>query len=183
MLRGHRLCAGVFLERKINRIIIRHCIGCCKTWPNIYHFKIKTFVRARAYLINWECTRCSSAAICRTLALLKNSRDTSSWTALTWSCAATKRGEPSSECRETLSSMWDRWRSWGMIRLMQRWFIKVTPIPKPKLFSLQYANEDVNRTPKGNMGQRYPLPCIAWLWIGVRGSRAAAPKDTKSCRT
>ena len=37
--------------------------------------------------------------------------------------------------------------------------------------------------PRAICGQRYPLPCFAWLWIGVRGSRAAAPKGTKSCRT
>ena len=37
--------------------------------------------------------------------------------------------------------------------------------------------------PKAICGQRYLLPCFAWLWIAVRGSRAAAPKGTKSCRT
>ena len=37
--------------------------------------------------------------------------------------------------------------------------------------------------PRAICGQRYPLPCFERLWIGVRGSRAAAPKGTKSCRT
>ena len=37
--------------------------------------------------------------------------------------------------------------------------------------------------PRAICGQRYPLPCFAWLGIAVRGSRAAAPKGTKSCRT
>ena len=37
--------------------------------------------------------------------------------------------------------------------------------------------------PRAICGQRYPLPCFEWLWIRVRGSRAAAPKGTKSCRT
>ena len=37
--------------------------------------------------------------------------------------------------------------------------------------------------PRAIYGQRYPLPCFEWLWVGVRGSRAAAPKVTKSCRT
>merc|ERR1712074_280124 len=36
--------------------------------------------------------------------------------------------------------------------------------------------------PRAIRGQRYPLPCLAWLKIGMRG-RAAAPKGTKSCRT
>ena len=27
------------------------------------------------------------------------------------------------------------------------------------------------------------MPCIAWLWIGLRESRAAASKGMKSCRT
>ena len=27
--------------------------------------------------------------------------------------------------------------------------------------------------PRAICGQRYPLPCFEWLWIGVRGSRAA----------
>ena len=36
---------------------------------------------------------------------------------------------------------------------------------------------------KAICGQRYPLPYFAWLWIGVKGSRAAAPKGTQSCRT
>ena len=37
--------------------------------------------------------------------------------------------------------------------------------------------------PRAMCGQWHPLPCFAWLWIWVRGSRAAAPKGTKSCRT
>ena len=37
--------------------------------------------------------------------------------------------------------------------------------------------------PRAICGQGYPLPCFAWLWIGVRESRAAAPKGTKSYRT
>ena len=32
-------------------------------------------------------------------------------------------------------------------------------------------------------GQRYLLPCFAWLWIWLRGSRATTPKGTKSART
>ena len=42
---------------------------------------------------------------------------------------------------------------------------------------------DLTGRPRAICGQWYPLPCFAWLWIGVRGSRAAAPKGTKSCRT
>ena len=37
--------------------------------------------------------------------------------------------------------------------------------------------------PRAICGQRYSFPCFAWLWIWVRGIRAAAPKGTKSCRT
>ena len=37
--------------------------------------------------------------------------------------------------------------------------------------------------PRAICGQRYPLPCFAWLKIGMRGSRAAALKGMKSCRT
>ena len=37
--------------------------------------------------------------------------------------------------------------------------------------------------PRAIWGQRYLLPCFAWLWIRVQGSRAAAPKGTNSCRT
>ena len=41
----------------------------------------------------------------------------------------------------------------------------------------------INQSAKGNMSQWYPLVCITWLWIWVRGSRASAPKGTKTCRT
>ena len=37
--------------------------------------------------------------------------------------------------------------------------------------------------PRAICGQQYPLPCFSWLWIGVRGSRAAAQKGTMSSRT
>ena len=37
--------------------------------------------------------------------------------------------------------------------------------------------------PRAICGQRYPLPCFAWLWIGMRGSKEAALKGMKSCRT
>ena len=48
-------------------------------------------------------------------------------------------------------------------------------------FSTPLALGEQNRSPKCNMW--YPLPCFAWLSIWVKGSRAAAPKGTKSCRT
>ena len=37
--------------------------------------------------------------------------------------------------------------------------------------------------PRAICCQQYPLSCFAWLWIGVRGRRAAGPKGTKSSRT
>ena len=37
--------------------------------------------------------------------------------------------------------------------------------------------------PKAMCGQRYPMPCFGWLWIGVGGSEAAALKGMKSWRT
>ena len=43
--------------------------------------------------------------------------------------------------------------------------------------------EEKTGRPKAIYGQRYPLPYFEWFWVGVRGSRAAALKGTKSCRT
>ena len=37
--------------------------------------------------------------------------------------------------------------------------------------------------PRAICGQRYPLPCFAWLWIGMRGSKEVALIGMKSCRT
>ena len=54
--------------------------------------------------------------------------------------------------------------------------------------NLSWRRHDVRDTektgrPRAICCQRYPLPCFARLWIGVRGSRAAAPKGTMTCRT
>ena len=51
------------------------------------------------------------------------------------------------------------------------------------LNNMAYWQEIETGRPRAICGQRYPFPCFEWLWIGVRGSRAAAPKGTKSCRT
>ena len=43
-----------------------------------------------------------------------------------------------------------------------------------------------NSSPKAVSGQRrsvVPVPCLCSVWFKFRGSRAAAPKETKSCRT
>ena len=37
--------------------------------------------------------------------------------------------------------------------------------------------------PRAICGQRYLLPCFAWLWIGIRESKEVALKGMKSCRT
>ena len=46
-----------------------------------------------------------------------------------------------------------------------------------------WAGAVITGRPRAICGQRYPLPCFAWLRIAVKGSRASAPKGTKSCRT
>ena len=46
-----------------------------------------------------------------------------------------------------------------------------------------YVVTDPTGRPRAIYGQRYPLPCFAWLCIWVRGSRTAVPKGAKSCRT
>ena len=48
---------------------------------------------------------------------------------------------------------------------------------------LQIWGDMINRSPRASSGQQYLLPCFAWLWNGVRGSRAAVPRGTNSCRT
>ena len=52
-------------------------------------------------------------------------------------------------------------------------------LPRPKTVQKDHW---LTGCPRAICGQRYLLPCIAWLSIVVRGSRAGAPKGMKSFR-
>ena len=69
------------------------------------------------------------------------------------------------------------------VTYFRNFFIESVGLSLPNFEEPNGKQRQKTGRPRAICGQRYPLPCFAWLCIGVKGSRAAGLKGMQSCRT